>query len=207
MPFRTRQVSKPYFRDWTNMRHHKGKTFICPPRPFKADLSLYFPNLYGLTLEKDKKPRDTTPVLAGKTSIVAMYSNLWAENQTKTFVDATQNPGLQRVLDGNKNKVQVLRVNMEDNWMRAALIKMFMGNLRRQLGEENWGRYFLVRNVVSDEIREAIGLLNAKVGYVYLVDKDCRIRWAGSGDSEDHEKLGLIRATERLLAEMDGKVR
>lgn len=91
--------------------------------------------------------------------------------------------------------------------MRAALIGLFMGSLRRLLGEENWGKYFLVRRPVSDEIREAIGLLNAKVGYVYLVDKDCRIRWAGSGNSEPGERHGLVTATRRLLTEMGDKIR
>lgn len=189
------------------MRFHKGKSFLAPPRPFKGDLSLYFPNLYGQTLLKDKKPRDTTPVLTGKTSVVAVYSNLWAENQTNTFVDPKENPHLHELLNDSGGRGQLVRINMEDNWMKAALIGMFMGGLRKQLGEENWGKYFLVRNVPSDEIKEAIGLLNAKVGYVYLVDEHCRIRWAGSGNSEPHERQGLVAATRRLLTEMGSKAK
>jgi ATPase complex subunit ATP10 len=189
------------------MAFHKGKSFLAPPRPFKGDVSLYFPNLHGRTLLKDKTPRDTTNALIGKTSIVTMYSNLWAENQTKTFIDPKENPALHDLLAESDGKAQIVRVNMEENWMRAALIRLFMGNLRRLLGEENWGKYFLVRKPVTDEIRESIGLLNAKVGYVYLVDKDCRIRWAGSGNSESHERHGLVTATRRLVTEMGDKIR
>lgn len=197
------KMAKPYFRDWTNMSLHKGKSFLAPPRPFKADVSLYFPNLFGRTLVKeDKKPRDTTPLLQGKLSVVAVYSNMWAENQVKTFVDPKSNPELHRILAENKGTAQLVRVNVEDNWLRAALIMLFKGNLRKTYGKENWDKYFLVRTAVSDEIREHIGLLNSKVGYVYVVDKECRIRWAGSGNAEGDENAGLVKAMQRVLAEM-----
>jgi len=199
-------MAKPYFRDWSNMSLHKGKSFLAPPRPFKADVSLYFPNLFGRTLLKDdKKPRDTTPSLQGKLSVVTVFSGLWAENQTKTFVDPKSNPELHRLLSENKGAAQLVRVNMEDNWVRAALVALFMGNLRRQYGRESWDKYFLVKTPVSDEIREHIGLLNSKVGYVYLVDKECRIRWAGSGNAEGDENPGLVKAVQRVLAEMGRK--
>ena len=52
------------------MQFHKGKTFIAPPRLFKGDLSLYFPNLYGRTLLKgNSASQDTTPTLLGKASV------------------------------------------------------------------------------------------------------------------------------------------
>ncbi len=70
------------------------------------------------------------------------------------------------------------------------------------MGQQNWGRYFIVRRGVSDEIRESVGLLNSKVGYVYLVDHNCRIRWAGSGDSEAEERGGLVKGVRRLMDEM-----
>lgn len=196
-------MAKPYFRDWSNMSLHKGKSFLAPPRPFKADVSLYFPNLFGRTLLKDdKKPRDTTPLLQGKLSVVAIFSGQWAENQANTFIDAKANPELHRLLSENKGLAQVVRLNVEDNRMRAWLVTLFMGNLRSTYGKENWDKYFLVRTPVSDEIREHIGLLNSKVGYVYLVDKECRIRWAGSGNAEGDENAGLVKAVQRVLAEM-----
>jgi ATPase complex subunit ATP10 len=36
---------------------------------------------------------------------------------------------------------------------------------------------------LSEDVRDAMGLLNSQVGYVYLVDTECRIRWAGSGNT------------------------
>ncbi|KAI1143427.1 ATP10 protein-domain-containing protein [Hypoxylon sp. FL0543] len=196
------KMSRPYFRDWGNLKFHKGKTFIAPPRPFKGDLSLFFPNLYGRTLLKsDRSPRDTTPALQGKISVVSVFSSVWAENQAKTFVSKESNPELESVLEQNKDVAQRVWINIEENTLKAWLIKLFMGGIRSRIGESNWDRYFVVRRGVSDEIRERVGLLNSSVGYVYLVDSNCRIRWAGSGPSEDHEREGLVKGVQRLLEE------
>lgn len=196
------KISRPYFRDWGNLQFHKGKTFIAPPRPFKGDLSLFFPNLYGQTLLKsDRNPRDTTPTLQGKISVVSVFSSVWAENQAKSFVAKESNPELDSILEQNKDVAQRIWINIEENTMKAWLIKLFIGSIRSRIGEPNWGRYFVVRRGVSDDIRESIGLLNSSVGYVYLVDSECRIRWAGSGPSEDHEREGLIKGVQRLLDE------
>ncbi|KAI1132065.1 ATP10 protein-domain-containing protein [Nemania abortiva] len=198
-----KKISRPYFRDWGNLKFHKGKTFIAPPRLFKGELSLFFPNLYGRTLVKtDKEPRDTTPVLRGRVSVVSVFSSMWAENQCKTFVSRESNPAVGQIIAGSAGRAQHVRINIEEDPLKAFLVKLWMGSLRRQVGgEENYGRYFLVRKGVSDEIREGVGLLNSKVGYTYLLDPHCRIRWAGSGPSEDHEREGLAKGLQRLLLE------
>ncbi|KAI1367367.1 ATP10 protein-domain-containing protein [Xylaria arbuscula] len=200
---RKAKMARPYFRDWGNLQFHKGKTFIAPPRLFKGDLSLFFPNLYGRTLSKtDKGPRDTTPVLQGRISVVSVFSSMWAENQCNTFVSKESNPAVEQIIAESGGMAQHVRVNIEEDALKAFLVKMWMGSLRRKVGgEQNYGRYFLVQKGVSDEIREAVGLLNSKVGYTYLLDPECRIRWAGSGPSEDHEREGLVKGLGRLLAE------
>ncbi len=71
-------MAKPYFRDWNNLKFHGGKAFIAPPRLFRGDVSLYFPNLFGRTLLKNNsEPRDTTPALEGKASVVTVFSSVW----------------------------------------------------------------------------------------------------------------------------------
>ncbi|KAH8197879.1 hypothetical protein TruAng_007978 [Truncatella angustata] len=184
------QFRKPYFRDWSNLELHKGKTFIAPPRPFK-----------------DRSPRDTTPVMQGKVTVVSLFSGQWAEGQAKSFASAESNPELLSLLDANKGKAQHVRINVEEDRLKAFLIKLFMGNLRKTVGEENWDKYFVVRRGVSEEVREGIGMLNSKVGYVYLLDSECRIRWAGSGYAEDHERTGLVKGLQRLLDEEKGPKR
>jgi len=184
---------------------HKGKSFLAPPRIFKAERALFFPNFRGQTLVKGKIPKDTTPVLEDKVSVVCVFSSAWAENQIATFASEKANPALQEVVKGSGDIAQIVHINVEENGMKAMIIKLFMGGLRRKMGIQNWGKYFLVRRGITEEIRDAVGLLNSKVGYVYLLDGDCRIRWAGSGIAEGDEKEGLVKATKRLIDEARAK--
>lgn len=199
------QMARPYFRDWTNLALHKGKTFLAPPRLFKHDKSLYFPNLFGRTLLKDTSlARDTTPVLAGKASVVTIYSSEWARKQVDSFMGKKGNPALHEILEKNKGKAQLVQINVEDtSYLRYCIARMLSGSYRRQVGKDNWDKYFLVKKGISDEIRESIGYLNSKVGYTYLVDGNWRIRWAGSGPAEPDERESLTRGLERLLDEAD----
>jgi mitochondrial ATPase complex subunit ATP10 len=201
--YRKSQISRPYFREWSNIDLHKGKTFIAPPRLFRGDLSLYFPNLHGDTIAKrDNLARDTTTVLEGKASVVSVFGNVWAQNQVKTLVSKEANPELHSVIEKSGGMAQLVQVNSEDNALRNWLIWLFKRSVRKQVGKENWDRYFIVRKGISDEIRESIGLLNSKVGYTYLVDHECRIRWAASGPSLPEEREGLAKGVRRILDEM-----
>ncbi|KAK0730656.1 ATP10 protein-domain-containing protein [Lasiosphaeris hirsuta] len=203
--FLKNKMSRPYFRDWRNMQFHKGKTFLAPPRLFKGDLSLYFPNLHGSTLDKKNpaaKAADTTPSLEGRASVVTIFSSTWAEKQAQSFTSAEANPALHAALQGSGGRAQLVQINVEEDTLKAWLIRLFAGSLRRRVGQENWNKYFLVRRGITDEIRESIGVLNSKVGYTYLVDHQCRIRWAGSGHAEPEERTGLVRGVHRLLEEI-----
>lgn len=200
---RTASLARPYFRDWGNLSYHDGKSFLAPPRLFKAEMSLFFPNLFGRTLLKtDKEPRDTTPVLHGKASVVSVFSSQWAENQVNSFVSKEANPALHEVLAEEGGMAQMVSVHTENNAARAWIVKLFMGSLRRKLPEKDWNKYFFVRGGITDHIRESIGLLNAKVGYTYLVDQHCRIRWAGSGPSTAEERDGMAKGLRRLVREI-----
>ncbi|KAK0392614.1 hypothetical protein NLU13_2109 [Sarocladium strictum] len=199
----TASLARPYFRDWGNLKYHEGKSFLAPPRLFKAEMALFFPNLFGRTLLKtDKEPHDTTPLLRGKASVVTIFSSQWSENQVNSFVSREANPALHEVL-GQEKLAQRVSVHVEENTARAWLVKMFMGSLRRKNPEKDWNKYFFVRGGITDHIRESIGLLNSKVGYTYLVDQHCRIRWAGSGPSEPEEREGLAKGLRRLAREIE----
>ena len=186
------------------MRLHKGKSFLAPPRLFKAEFAQYFPNFHGQTLIKDNKMRDTTPVLEDKISIVSVYNTDWALRQANSFVLEKNNPELHEIVRNN-SEAQMVQINIEENPLKHGLIKLFMPSLRTKIKEDNWGRYFVVKNNISEESRDTIGYLNSKVGYTYLVDGQFRIRWAGSGPAEGDEKQGLVAGVKKLLVEMKTK--
>lgn len=197
-------MARPYYRDWKNLEHHKGKTFLAPPRLFKHEKSLYFPNLYGQTVRKATKvPYDTTPVLQGKASVMAIYSSGWAERQVNSFISEKANPALHQLLKAHQGQAQVVRVNVEDQTiLRYWILRAMAPWIRKTLPETDWGKYFTVKGGITEEIRESIGLLNSKVGYVYLLDGDCKIRWAGSGPADPEEVESLAKGMTTLVGEM-----
>ncbi|MCJ1385045.1 Mitochondrial ATPase complex subunit atp10 [Xylographa soralifera] len=205
----TKQVAKPYFREWNNLQYSKGttllsvlrKTFLSPPTLIRAHKALYFPNLHGSTLGSPS--RDTTPLLRGKTSLVALFSGTWAEHQTQTFFGSplAPHPALAPLLAEHMDILQRVDVNLEDNFLKASLIRLFMPSLRHKFPQAQHERYFLVKRGMTDEIRDGIGMLNSKVGYVYLLDSECRIRWAGSGPAGAGEMESLVKGVGRLVGE------
>ncbi|KAG9246319.1 ATP10 protein-domain-containing protein [Calycina marina] len=197
----TKKFATSYYREWSNMRLHKGKSFVAPPRLFKAEFARYFPNFVGKTLVKESPMRNTTPELQDRISVVSVYSTKWALDQAKTFLLEKNNPQLHEVIR-NSDVAQFLQINVEENSFRHAIINLLKPSLRKEVGLENWSRYFVVKRNIPEDHREAIGYLNSKVGYVYLVDAQCRIRWAGSGNAEAGEKEGLVAGVKRLIEEI-----
>ena len=186
------------------MRFNKGKTFLSNRKLFRADKALYFPNLQGITLASPREVRDTTAVLKGGVSIVNVFSGTWAERQTKTFHPLEEQP-LQDAIGANDKAIysmaQKLEINIEENALKAGLIRLFMPRLRKQVDKDEHDKYFIVRHGITETIRNDIGLLNSKVGYVYLVDSECRIRWAGSGRAEKEERQSMLQGLSRLVRE------
>ncbi|KAF2228745.1 mitochondrial ATPase complex subunit ATP10, partial [Viridothelium virens] len=193
---------KPYFRDWSNMKWHEGKTFHANPRLFRRDRGLWFPNFVGETLVPgSSREESTTEVLRGKVSVVCVYSSEWAYQQVDSFVGKKQNPEVREVLEMSGNVAQRVDVNVEESLAKYWILRPFFARLRKGRRKEDYGRYFVVRKGITDQIRESIGLLNSKVGYVYLVDVDCKIRWAGSGPSWPEERETIVKGLQKMILE------
>lgn len=133
-------------------------------------------------------------MLEGRVSVVAVFSTAWAESQCATFL-ASLPP------DDNDDVVQRVDINVELNPIKAALVKLFIPRIRKRLPERQHARYFVVQKGFAEDTMRQMALRNARVGYVYLLDWDCRIRWAGSGNAEEGEKAALLRGVVRLAQE------
>ena len=204
---------KPYFRDWSNMKFHKGKVFVAPERLFRREKALWFPNFFGARLVKKEGKREgkdgygglgwgTTEVMRGRVSVVSVVSNLWASRDVESFVGREVNPELHALLRSEGGMVQRVEINHDDNWLKWWVLQLFsLGNLRRERSVEEQRRYFMVRRGVTEEMKEAIGILNDKGGYVYLVDGECKIRWAGSATAWEGERESLVRGVRKLVEE------
>ncbi|KAI9655408.1 MAG: Mitochondrial ATPase complex subunit atp10 [Bathelium mastoideum] len=204
---------KPYFRDWTRLgQAGEGKTFVANARLFRADAALWFPNLVGETLAVQRRAgsgsgsgsgagQDTTAVLRGRVSVVGVYSSEWAYRQVESFWGREANAEIGELLGECGNVAQRVDVNVEESAVKYWILRPFLYRLRKERDEKDHGKYFIVRKGITDELRESIGLLNSKVGYVYLLDGECRIRWAGSGLSLLEEREGMVKGLRKLIQE------
>ncbi|KAK6335622.1 Mitochondrial ATPase complex subunit atp10 [Orbilia brochopaga] len=227
-----KEWTKSYFQDFSDMRHQKGKLFLPPPRTFKADKSLYFPNMVGRTL---LSPDDisTTTLFANRVSLTTLSTNVWADRQIDSFLSglfspdpskahpfadstllpdeyiATEDDHLKRVLGEplplQKGTWQRVTINLQENPLKYLILLASQRNIRRLQPVENHARYLMVRKGVTAEMKESIAMLNERIGFVYIVDAACRIRWAGCADASDEERRGLRSALERMVLEERGR--
>ncbi|KAK6499652.1 Mitochondrial ATPase complex subunit atp10 [Arthrobotrys musiformis] len=211
--------TKSYFQDFSDMRHQKGKLFISPPRTFKSEKSLYFPNIRGRTLLTPDKV-DSTTLFADRVSLVTLSTNVWADEQLRTWMKdleddfagsellkneyiSTPDDHIKRLmsepLPPQDGVWQRVNINLQENFLKAWVVLMSMGNIRKQLGEEKHARYLFVREGVSNQVKESIAMLNERIGFVYLVDAMCRIRWVGCAEASDEERAALKNNLEMLV--------
>ncbi|KAI9894359.1 MAG: Mitochondrial ATPase complex subunit atp10 [Vezdaea aestivalis] len=199
-----KQYMEPYFKDTSNLKWQEGKSYLQPKGIFKASRSLYFPNLRGQTLsgqpnEGTDGMTDTTTVLEGRVTILAIFQGTWAQEQTATFIDEKFNPNLWNILRGNRGITQLVQINFEEKAMRYAVLQMCLPRMRNTIPKDIQGSYFLMRKGLTQEIRESMGYLNSKVGYIFVIDRSCRIRWAASAKAGEDEIEGLNKVVRRLL--------
>ncbi|QDS74310.1 hypothetical protein FKW77_003963 [Venturia effusa] len=200
-------VAQPYFKNWKGLENAKGKSWIANERVWKREVSLWFPNLRGGTLDRGQDAVEggessTTKVLAGKVSVVGVFSRLWARSQCHSFFGSRdhQNPEIRKLVEQYAGKGQIVEIDVEDKPVMRWFGNLFAWNLRRTMERGEWGRYFKLKGLPG-EVAETIGVVNLSAGTVFLVDRECRIRWAGSGDATEEEKAYLVKGVRKLLAE------
>lgn len=54
-------------------------------------------------------------------------------------------------------------------------------------------------------VRDPLGMTNSKVGYVYLIDENLKIRWGGCADATLEETQALESCTGVLLKRLERK--
>ncbi|CAN6601746.1 mitochondrial ATPase complex subunit Atp10p [Trichomonascus vanleenenianus] len=181
------------FDDIRAFRTFGGKFFLSPGAYFRADKALYMPNFWGKTLLGEKTT--TTPILHGNVSVVRLFGAMSGEDQCNSYFP-----------DKNVNSVpeegvQIVDINLPDSKIKEQLVHMFSWNLRRSIDPSRHGRYFVSRKGVSNEMRRAIRADNPYAGYIYLVDRACRIRWAASGDATEQDRANLWKFARALTKE------
>ncbi|KAE9406187.1 hypothetical protein BT96DRAFT_791879, partial [Gymnopus androsaceus JB14] len=188
-------VTKGYFHDLNATRSHGGKTWIAPRVLIREDASRYLPDIAGRPLSGGPD-RHTTEMCLGKITVLCMLSTKISEIHTSSFTT----PTLDRY--SSHPLFQHIQINLQENILKSLLVSLFLSSLRRSVPPELHSNYLLsnsAKNLHFEYDKEAIGLTNNRVGYVYLVDENLRIRWAGCGDATVEEARALEVCTGMLL--------
>lgn len=78
---------------------------------------------------------------------------------------------------------------------------MFLSTLRRSIPVSQQPSYLLSHQSL-EYLREPMGMENKHVGYVFLVDWNCKIRWAGCSWATLEEEESLRKCSHVLLGQL-----
>ncbi|EGG06757.1 uncharacterized protein MELLADRAFT_48252 [Melampsora larici-populina 98AG31] len=191
------EVSKGYYHDWATLRHNGNKLWTAPPSLIREERSLYFPDIKGIAIS-NKQMAHTTDLFDDKVTLLAVESTRMSEEHTRSFYTEPT-----RMLAGEPD-FQLVRLNVQENPLKSWLVSLFINNLKRNVPAHQQSRY-LLSNQNLEYFREPLGMANKLLGYVYLVDWDKKIRWAGCGFANAEEMRGLFTSSRALLKRISEK--
>jgi ATPase complex subunit ATP10 len=192
------EVSKGYFSDLNATRTHGGKTWIAPTVLIRQDKALYFPDIAGKSLATGQTTHTST-LCAGCISVVAILSTKISEFHIQGFADATN----QRF--GRHPAYRFVQINLQENLLKSFLVSLFTSSIRSAVPPHLRPTY-LVSGQNMEYNRAPLGMANGRVGYVYLVDADLKIRWGGCADAKPEEARALENCTAVLLNRLEKKL-
>ncbi|GAA5981821.1 hypothetical protein JCM10908_004621 [Rhodotorula pacifica] len=186
-----KEASKGYFHDYNALRHEGGKAYLAPKTLIREDLSLYFPDIEGTSLATKEKVH-TTDLFENKISLVVFSSFRSSEEHINSFVRPTLAD-----LDGD-SRFQYVYINLQENPLKSFLVSMFLSSLRKTIPASQQPTYLLSHQSL-EYLRGPMGMENKHVGYVFLVDSNRKIRWAGCSWATVDEEEALRKCAHVLV--------
>ncbi|KAI9303173.1 ATPase assembly factor ATP10 [Cunninghamella echinulata] len=183
------EATKSYFSDVHEMREHGGKMYYARNTLVQADKAGYMPDFEGSDV--NKKTIHTTDALLGKITLMSFVYAKYGETHVNSFID----PFLAKFKD--TDAVQTFELNVQENILKQLVLKAFVSSIRKNLPVERKDKYaFLFKDI--KKTRKMLGMTNEYIGYVYLVDEDCKIRWTAHGNATEEEVANMLAMTEYL---------
>ncbi|KAI8879447.1 hypothetical protein K501DRAFT_226590 [Backusella circina FSU 941] len=183
------EATKSYFADVHEMRQHGGKMYYAPTQLYKADKTGFMPDFEGKDLNGNKL--HTTEKMVGKITLMSFVYAKYGEPHVDTFIK----PFLEKYKDSKD--IQVVEVNVQENLMKQWLLKAFVPSIRKNLADNRKDNYVLLMKDIS-RTRKSLDMSNQYIGYVYLVDQDCKVRWTAHGEATPEELGNLLAMTDYL---------
>ncbi|KAI8388501.1 ATPase assembly factor ATP10 [Radiomyces spectabilis] len=183
------EATKSYFADVHEMRKTQGKMYYASNKLTSAEKAGYMPDYEGFNVSKDTV--HTTDLLLGKVSLMTFVYAKFGEAHVNSFI----NPFLQKF--GNTEGVQVVELNVQENFLKQLLLRAFVPSIRRNLPDARKPNYVFLMKDISRS-RKMLDMTNQYIGYVFLVDENCKIRWTAHGNASAEEVANMLAMTEYL---------
>ncbi|KAF9181253.1 Mitochondrial ATPase complex subunit atp10 [Haplosporangium sp. Z 767] len=182
-----------YFAEFSELSRTGSKLWKGTASMLNADKALYMPNIIGTSL-KTSEPTELVDVLKGKVSLVAISGTRFGEEHIETFMT----PFLKQWPAGNKSsKVQLVELNIQENPLKAGLVRMMVPFVKKTIPEERHANYILHYKSIK-HLKDPLSMQNSYLGYVFLVDSDCKIRWGAHGKGTETEIRTLLESVQKL---------
>ncbi|WVQ68199.1 uncharacterized protein L199_006406 [Kwoniella botswanensis] len=193
-----KEATQGYFHDYNRAKGvGGGKLWIAPNVLIREDKALYFPDISGKSLLGQEA--HTTDLLRGKITLVSVIATRLSEEHEQSFT--------QPVLEdfAGHPEFNFVQINHQENKLKSFLVSFFISSLKRTIAEDRWGNYLISSGEWSPmDITNPLGIDNKLLGYVYLIDENLKVRWAGCGTASPEEAQALRRATAVLLGRTKG---
>lgn len=172
-------------------RKHGGKSYIAPNVLIREEFANYFPNVEGVALA-GREAVSTAELCADKVSLVAVLTTNLSEEHCRSFA----HPALE--LHGRNPLFRYVQINLQESKMKYYVLSLFMSNLRNTVPAHLQPSYMLSAQSF-EYLRAPLLMENQYVGYVFLLDRRQRVRWAGCGFASPAERDALMRCAGVLL--------
>ncbi|KAI0322836.1 ATP10 protein-domain-containing protein [Amylostereum chailletii] len=191
-----KEASMGYFHDLHMTRVHGGKTWMAPSVLIREDKALWFPNVIGTRLDNGLKAH-TAHLLAGKVSVVSMLTTKISEYHASSYASRVNE------LYKSHPAYQYVQINLQENVLKSLLVNLFLRSLRQTIPLHLQSTYLVSRQNM-EYVREQLGMVSSRIGYVYLVDEKQKVRWAACADAKKEEEEALVRGVGVLLKRHKG---
>ncbi|KAJ1965091.1 hypothetical protein GGI12_001007 [Dipsacomyces acuminosporus] len=185
-----REIGESHWQNILDLRDNGEKLFEAPSQLISPKKARFMPNLEGSTLSGN--PVDVSQMCRGKTTLLTIEFVKFAEKHTLSYINV-----FEKSFAGRK-KAQVIQVNIEENWAKAAVLKLCLPYTKRIIPRHRHDSYVVHFGNV-EPLRSALGIANPLLGYAFLIDPKTRIRWYANGEAVKSEGATMIALTEELL--------
>ncbi|KAF9298097.1 Mitochondrial ATPase complex subunit atp10 [Linnemannia elongata] len=190
-----------YFAEFSELSKTGSKLWKATSNMINADKALYMPNIIGTSL-KTSESVELVDLLRGKISLVAISGTRFGEEHTESYMT----PFLKRwpmTVANNNSKVQLVELNIQENPLKAGLVRMMVPFVKKTIPEERHANYVLHYKSIK-HLKDPLSMQNSYLGYVFLVDSNCKIRWGAHGPATETEVKTLLESVQKL-AERGGR--